>query len=381
MEEKASRKFWRSPELMEMLIRFLDAASVVELGKAHEPIVEVLQRGLVWDKMIRKTCPRGEIWGMSVFDLAGPCGSFDLLEWLRSEAEVKKADIQPLINLLTLMEEPEDQIDKLLDLICTRFPIDNSRRYSLLDAEDKLVRKPEAVEVVFTRDLKSHVVSALGFLVLEEVEATLGSSQQTVHWLGLRDLEGILISSLATRILRQPGQLIKIELVEIELGMLQDAENLLVVLKHCEVLTTPLVGIFESNSRHMCAEAWAVLAKALELHPGKFAISSTRSALLKGKREDLKVIWEAVRSVEMTYSQAFISQGEVQIEKEEGWDRVEELLDMSEDQWKAEAQKDLEGEMEEEEEVEGDEDDLDGFIVYSDDGEEEEGEEEDDQDI
>ena len=376
MEEKASRKFWRSPELMEMLIRFLDAASVVELGKAHEPIVEVLQRGLVWDKMIRKTCPRGEIWGMSVFDLAGPCGSFDLLEWLRSEAEVKKADIQPLINLLTLMEEPEDQIDKLLDLICTRFPIDNSRRYSLLDAEDKLVRKPEAVEVVFTRDLKSHVVSALGFLVLEEVEATLGSSQQTVHWLGLRDLEGILISSLATRILRQPGQLIKIELVEIELGMLQDAENLLVVLKHCEVLTTPLVGIFESNSRHMCAEAWAVLAKALELHPGKFAISSTRSALLKGKREDLKVIWEAVRSVEMTYSQAFISQGEVQIEKEEGWDRVEELLDMSEDQWKTEAQKDLEGDVEEEEDEEeepgGEEDDLDGFIVYSDDGEEEE---------
>ena len=54
------------------------------------------------------------------------------------------------------------------------------------------------------------------------------------------------------------------------------------------------------------------------MHPGKFAISSTRSALLKGKREDLKVIWEAVRSVEMTYSEALISQGEVKVEKEEG---------------------------------------------------------------
>ena len=109
------------------------------------------------------------------------------------------------------------------------------------------------------------------------------------------------------------------------------------------------------------------------LHPGKFAISSTRSALLKGKREDLKVIWEAVRSVEMTYSEAFISQGEVRVENEEGWDRVEELLDMSEDQWKAEAQKALE-----------EEDDLDGFIVYpgeEEEGEEEEGEEEEDQGI
>ena len=358
---------------MEMLIRFLDAATIEELGKAHEPIVEVLQGGLVWDKLIKRTCPRGENGSRFAYS--------DHYEWLMYWAKINKAEVLPLINLLTMMEEPEDQIDKLLDLICKRFPTDNSRRYSLIDAEDKLVGKPEAVEVVFTKDLKSHMVSALGFLVLEEVEATLGSSQQTVHWLGLRDLEGILISSLATRILRQPGQLIKIELLEIELGMLQDAENLLVVLKHCEVLTTPLLGIFESNSRQMCAEAWAVLAKALELHPGKFAISSTRSALLKGKREDLKVIWEAVRSVEMTYSEAFISQGEVKVEKEEGWERLEELLDMSEDQWKAEAQKDLEGEMEEEEEVEGDEDDLDGFIVYSDDGEEEEGEEEDDQDI
>ena len=208
MEEKASRKFWRSPELMEMLIRFLDAATIEELGKVHQPIVEVLQGGLVWDKLIKRTCPCGEIWSMTFF------GHFDLIGWLMYNAEVKKAGIQPLINLLTMMEEPEDQIDKLLGLICTRFPIDNSRSYSQIDAEDKLVVKPEAVEVVFTRDLKSHMVSALGFLVLEEVEATLGSSQQTVHWLGLKGLEGILISSLATRILRQPGQVVKIELLD-----------------------------------------------------------------------------------------------------------------------------------------------------------------------
>ena len=345
---------------MEMLIRFLDAATIEELGKAYEPIVEVLQGGLVWDKLIKRTCPCGEKWDRTFFGHPDPLG------WLMYNAEVKKADIQPFINLLTMMEEPEDQIDKLLGLICTRFPIDNSRRYS----------EPEAVEVVFTRDLKSHMVSALGFLVLEEVEATLGSSQQTVLWLRLQGLEGILISSMSTRILRQPGQLIKIELRNIECGMLQEAENLLVVLKHCEVLSTPILGISESNSREMCAEAWAVLANALGLQPGKFAISSTRSALLKGKREDLKVIWEAVRSVEITYSEVFFSQGEVKVEKEEGWERLEELLDMSEDQWKTEAQKDLEGDVEEEEdeeeEPEGEEDDLDGFIAYSDDGEEEE---------
>ena len=70
------------------------------------------------------------------------------------------------------------------------------------------------------------------------------------------------------------------------------------------------------------AEAWAALAKAVELHPGKCRISATRNALLAGRREDLKVLWEAVRSVEVFYSEpwyAFFS-GEVFIEKEErGW--------------------------------------------------------------
>ena len=85
------------------------------------------------------------------------------------------------------------------------------------------------------------------------------------------------------------------------------------------------------------------------LHPGKCRIS-----LLAGWREDLKVLWEAVRTVEVFYSEpwyAFFS-GEVFIEKEEGWGRLEQVLDMSEDQFKAEAQDVEESEEEEEEEEE-----------------------------
>ena len=105
------------------------------------------------------------------------------------------------------------------------------------------------------------------------------------------------------------------------------------------------------------AEAWAALAKAVELHPGKCRISATRNALLAGWREDLKVLWEAVRTVEVFYSEpwyAFFS-GEVFIEKEEGWGRLEQVLDMSEDQFKAEVQEVEESEEEEEEDEEEEE--------------------------
>ena len=90
------------------------------------------------------------------------------------------------------------------------------------------------------------------------------------------------------------------------------------------------------------AEAWASLAKAVELQPGKCGISATRSALLAGQREDLKVIWEAVRSVEVMNSESFISDGEVTILKNEGFGRLVEVLDMSEDQWQALARMDME---------------------------------------
>ena len=83
-------------------------------------------------------------------------------------------------------------------------------------------------------------------------------------------------------------------------------------------------------------------------------MSATRKALLAGRREDLKVLWEAVRFVEVFYSDALIYEydGDVFIEKEEGWGRLEQVLDMSEDQFKAEAQDVEESEEEEEEEEE-----------------------------
>ena len=133
----------------------------------------------------------------------------------------------------------------------------------------------------------------------------------------------------------------------------QEAEDLLELLKSCERLIEPQLIV----RGELSAEAWAALAKAVELHPGTCGIVATRSALLAGRKENLNVPWEAVRWVDVTYSQdgSPFTEEAVFIEKEEGWERLEQVLDMSQDQFKAEALELVIGEEDKEEEEEEEE--------------------------
>ena len=350
MEEMASKKFWEIPELLEMLLPHLDSASILELAKAHRPTIQILQCGSNWDKLIQRTSPYSARKSLGAVYLKGNSDS----SWLTKNLEAKKAELLPLIKMLAMMEEPQDCLVNLLDLICTRFPIGESGRplRYVKAANGKTVPVPEAVKVTCPNHT-SHKVSSLGFLLLEEVEGALGSAEQSVQWLGVAELEGILLSSLGARMRRQQlGARIKMELIDILCSNPQQAEDVLVIMKNCKrLIHFRQLHVFEDGAS---AEAWAALAKAVELHPGKCSMSATRKALLAGRREDLKVLWEAVRFVEVFYSDALIYEydGDVFIEKEEGWGRLEQVLDMSEDQFKAEAQDVEESEEEEEEEEE-----------------------------
>ena len=332
VQESASKRFWRTPELVEALLPHLDAASILKLAKAHPPTIGILQGGSVWEKVI-KSCICGTMGPMR--DNSSQSDSN------RKRLNEERARLLPLIELLKMMEEPRDCLVTLLDLICTRFPVDESRLYCNDDGD----LLPEAVEVTCTNH-SHHKVSALGFLVLEEVEGTLGSAAQSVQWLGLGDLGGVVLSSLSARMLRQHGMKIKLDLAGITCSTRHQAEELLVVLKNCEMLMATLLL---SVNGDFSPEAWAALSKALQQVPGKCFIWATRKALLAGHREDLKVMFEAARSV-------LISTTSIAIGKEEGWGRLEQVLDMSEDQWEVEAQKDWEEDDDEEEEEEEEED-------------------------
>ena len=212
VQGSSEKKFWKTPELVDLLLGHLDAPSILELVKAHPPIILILQSVCLWDKLIQKTCPN---------DTRRPFGDRPDTPWLEKTLAGKKAKIGPLINLLAKMEEPQDYLVSLLDLICTRFPADASRQFSVTkDAGGKLLDQTESVEVSCPRHAASHSVSPLGFLVLEEVERALGSAEQRVEKVGLGDLGGVLISSLGSRMLRQEQQeegvtMIKLDLAEI----------------------------------------------------------------------------------------------------------------------------------------------------------------------
>ena len=92
-----------------MLLTHLDAASILELGKAHQPTLKVLQAAsLLWDKLIQKTCP---------YNTRRPYGDRPDTPWLEKKLKAKKAKLLPLINLLAKMEEPEGFLVTLLATI------------------------------------------------------------------------------------------------------------------------------------------------------------------------------------------------------------------------------------------------------------------------
>ena len=178
-----------------MLLTHLDANSILELGKAHPPTLNVLQAAsLLWNKLIQKTCP---------YDTRRPFGDRPDTPWLEKKLKAKKAKLAPLIHLLAKMEEPQDFLVSLLDLICTRFPVEESRRFTVKDAGGKIVHLSESVEVTCNQQAVSYSVSPLGFLVLEEVDGALGSAVQSVSKVGLGDLGGLLLPSLGSRMPRQ----------------------------------------------------------------------------------------------------------------------------------------------------------------------------------
>ena len=268
MQGSASKKFWATPELVEMLFPHLDASSILELGKAHPPAIEILQGGMCWDKLIQRTCP----------DNTSSHYKDSLI--LRE----KKAEIVPLIKLLALMEKSQDYLVSLLDLICTRFPINQCRQYRVWQPHPtrksfgEVVSRPEGVEVTTSSNNTSFKISSLGFLLLEEVEGTLGSSEQSVQWVGLSNLEGDMLFSLRSRVLRQPGVMIKMEVTEIICSNLQEAEDLLLLLQNCKRLIGPPYWMYMLSIRgEPSAEAWAALAKAVKQLPGVLDISDTGS--------------------------------------------------------------------------------------------------------
>ena len=107
--------------------------------------------------------------------------------------EQHRRGMRHLISLLRKMEDPHAWMLQLLHVICERFP-------------SVAVRDWDGKPIVFQVSCPcktSHSVSHLGFLHLEEVEGVLGTAEQKVEKVVIRQLQDPWLSALSSRASRQ----------------------------------------------------------------------------------------------------------------------------------------------------------------------------------
>ena len=160
------------PELVEHLLTFLDAPSILNLARAHDYTVHVLQKPLVWEKVIRRACPFGrEEEDRSLLNT--------------TIVERKKDQVRALVGLLELLEDRDNHHLDLLKLICERFP--------------PLRHGQQYVQLSDSRIGPSCSVSPLGFLLLEEVETSQRLAEDHVVRVHVDNLREPLLSVLSRR--------------------------------------------------------------------------------------------------------------------------------------------------------------------------------------
>ena len=174
----AEKKFWKTPELIETLLLFLDVSSTRSLAQAPPLALDILQNGVVWNKLVQRSIPENRNTDLTDKSL------YDLVPKVTSLARI----------LLMMGGSRSPQLDlNLIHTICEGFPF---------------LRGPSMRSVTLSCSYqKTHSVSPLGLVLLEMVEHILGTAVQTAKRIHVGELgykvTPALMESLNSRAARQ----------------------------------------------------------------------------------------------------------------------------------------------------------------------------------
>ena len=319
-QSEAERKFWKTPELLETLFSWIDLESTLNLARVMDK--EDLQSGItskVWNKLIRNNCPvdkRGRLFGSFPQDR-------DSYQDLQEAQEA----VKNLATILKLMGQPKDLLLDLLDLICERLP-------PLVGC----ALATSQLQIVCPRHPEPHKVSPAGFLLLEQVESVLKTTEQRIQSVEVVLLSELVISAISSRMTRQqdPVPSIRIRLwVDIETEKGAWAFHTLIMsgqVEHVEdTLRLKVIG-------SLGGEGWGAVAKAMQLQPDLVGwILTSKPSLAEGKKEDIKNIWDIVGlerfEIYKTTSDLknLARAWSYSVEKpDDDWEKLEQILNMSE---------------------------------------------------
>ena len=339
---EAEKTFWRTPELVEGVLPFLDATSILELAKAHPLTRGILKGTYNWSRFIRRSCP-----------VAPP--NHETMNCRFAElTEEKVAELRPVIGILQLIGSPHFHLLALLGIICERFPPP-----SIALAENQF--GPEYLKVT-QAGYEVQYLSALGFVLLEAVEAAHGSSEQAVGPVFVFNLREPLRSALKSRMTRQEGKIDQVDADFVVIESQDQAEALRTLVQ----LTEEFVFRGLAIGGAIGEGGWAAVAEAVRVLPlllldqgplgargFQALVLHSKNLMLDGRREDVRAIWDAMPeetffsfwNPEMASAKAF-GKGFGNVSEEE-WARLELYLDNEEEEEEEEEDE------EEEEEVVG----------------------------
>ena len=333
----AEIKFWNNPYLMEILIPFLDSRSIVSLAKAHPLVLQVLQGKSVWNKLVRRVCPFSFGYVMENEIVA------DTEERLAGVM----AQMNHLVQILKMMDDPADRLLDLLDVICERFPpVDTGEREALRAQLEgtgfsmiNRIPGPQFFQIHCSRHGShmdptwlphgphKHKVSPFGFLILEEIEKELGTTEQMLDWAVVDIMSDPWLSALSSRLVRQNDfwEGVRVDMLNVECYSTSCAEALSTVMEHCEMFEIQNKLCIEED---IGAEGWAALRRGLACHEVSFLLCD-KEHMASGQRSDLRAIWESLSDGwEWERGPRFSKQTEGH-----NWQLLEQYLDMAEEDW------------------------------------------------
>ena len=320
-----------------------------ELAKAHQLTAQVLEEGTrTWEKLVKRSCPFYEHY--KELDYTNFHVSYR--GCVEDRLSRQKVNISHLTSILREMENPKLPLLELLHTICERFPP------VVFPPEEK--GRPMAFHLSCPCK-RSHAVTHLGFLLLEEVEGGLESAEQQVKTVFLGCLWGPCFSPLESRARRQQRSVNKVEADVFIFKEEKDMEKLLSLRQNCQKLTFGEVAVLDGLddkgdlTRHG-QDFWAQLAKALKLdNLDIHTVGAHRDDLLLGRREDLRAIWDA-QAADVDGNSSFlvldmplpVTQSNVKLwwsseeEKEKEWTDFQLILDTKPEQWPKRLKQELE---------------------------------------
>ena len=338
-DDTAVRQFWETPELVEKLLLYLDLSSTKHLAELHKLTRQMLRKAFIWKKLIQRTLPRQEKinFHCDIFGLPLPFEDDPLLESERQKAKIL-ADILTLIKVGAV-----DRLELALVLI-----------HALVQRNPPVFwRNPNRSPVIIGVScscLQTHRVSPWGFLLLVEVDASLGSSLLEVDTVKMVTLKGPLSIVLASKAAGQPEMVKKLDVGVFVCDSDESAKAMATLVDQSSL------AVGEENSIRICTEeigmeGWAAVRRAVQRLWNTFGkdveLSSDPKTMGAGRYEDLKATWDNVWEWlvhDDAYGGAFRFTKE--LDGEEGWwDRrghrrgLEAFIDMTEEEWHAEGRR------------------------------------------